>query len=109
MKHILNPHSQTLTLVFTGDVLSTNVGTLRQEIFTLLESEEIKRTPWQTLDLDLTASRLIDSMGLNLLVSVIKLARNRSAKVVGRIASPNVQRALLFTRLNTQMELVMAA
>jgi len=109
MKHILNTDSQTLTLVFTGDVLSTNVGTLRQEIFTLLESQEVKRIPWQTLDLDLTASRLIDSMGLNLLVSVIKLARNRSAKVVGRIASPNVQRALLFTRLNTQMELVMAA
>jgi anti-anti-sigma regulatory factor len=57
----------------------------------------------------LTAAQLIDSMGLNLLVSVIKLARNRSAKVVGRIVSPNVQRALLFTRLNTQMELVMAA
>lgn len=32
-----------------------------------------------------------------------------TAKVVGRIASPNVQRALLFTRLNTQMTLVMAA
>ena len=109
MKHILNPQAQTLTLVFTGDVLSTNASNLRQEIFTLLESDEVKRTSWQTLDLDLTATQMIDSMGLNLLVSVIKLARNRSAKVVGRIASPNVQRALLFTRLNTQMELVMAA
>src|SRR5690349_15768865 len=109
MQHILNPHSQTPPLASTGHVLSTNARTLRQEVCTWLQSEDVSRTPWPTRDLDLTASRLIDSMGLNLLVSVIKLARNRSAKVVGRIASPNVQRALLFTRLNTPMELVMAA
>lgn len=109
MKHNLDPHAGILTLTFASDVLSTNASALRQEIFSLLESDEIEAGPWPTLVLDLRATRLIDSTGLNLLASLIKLAHHRSARVIGRIASPHVRRALLFTRLNLLMELVMAA
>lgn len=109
MNHNLDLSNKILTLTFAGDVLSTNVSTLRQEVFQYLESDEANRADWQTLQLDLRAAKQIDSMGLNLLVSIIKLARSRNAKVTGQIASLNVQRVLLFTRLNTQMELVMAA
>lgn len=108
MKHTLDSHTKTLTLVVPNDIISTNAAALRTEIFTILESEAISRANWETLQLDLRAANMIDSMGLNLLVSIIKLARTRQSKIVGVIANQNVQRALCFTRLNTQMELIAA-
>lgn len=108
MKHLLDTSNKTLLLTFPGDIVSTNAGALREQIFGILESDIIQRADWTTLDLDLRSAKMVDSMGLNLLVSIIKLARNRGGKVVGRVDNPNVQRALCFTRLNTQMELIAA-
>lgn len=108
MKHLLDSSNKTLSLTFPGDIVSTNANTLREQIFGVLESETIQRSDWTTLDLDLRSAKMIDSMGLNLLVSIIKFARNRGSKVIGRVENPNVQRALCFTRLNTQMELIAA-
>lgn len=108
MKHVLDNSTRTLALTFPGDIVSTNADALRNETFRILESETIDRAQWNTLKLDLRAAKMIDSMGLNLLVSIIKLARNRGAKVIGHVENPNVQRALCFTRLNTQMELIAA-
>ena len=108
MKHLLDTSKKTLSLIFPGDIVSTNAGTLREQIFGILESEIIHRADWTTLDLDFRSAKMIDSMGMNLLVSIIKFARNRGAKVVGHVDNTNVQRALCFTRLNTQMELVAA-
>lgn len=108
MKHILETSKHSLTFVFPGDIVSTNAAVLRQQIFAILESETVARADWQTLHLDLRAANMVDSMGLNLLVSVIKFAKNRSSKVTGQIANSNVQRAIMFTRLDTQMELLAA-
>lgn len=107
MKHTIDANSKTLTLQFPGDVLSTNADALRQEAVGKLESPELKTADWQTLKLDLTSAKMIDSVGLNLIVSLIKTAKARSAKVIGLISNASVQRALVFTRLNTQMDLVM--
>lgn len=108
MKHTLENQTKTLTLTFPGDISSTNAEALRKETFSVLESETISKANWETLQLDLRAAKMIDSMGLNLLVSIIKLARNRESRIVGLIANQNVQRALCFTRLDTQMELIAA-
>lgn len=108
MKHVLDTSTKTLTLTFPGDIVSTNATALREEVFQILESETINRAAWTTLQLDLRAASMVDSMGLNLLVSIIKFARGRGGKVVGHVGNTNVQRALCFTRLNTQMELIAA-
>lgn len=108
MKHLLDSSSKTLFLTFPGDIVSTNATVLREAIFGILESELVAQSDWTTLDLDLRAANMVDSMGLNLLVSIIKFARNRGSKVVGHVVNTNVQRALCFTRLNTQMELIAA-
>lgn len=109
MKNKLDSFDKTLTLVFAGDILSTNADTLRQEAVGIIESPTVKGADWHTLSLDMRSAKMVDSVGLNLIVSLIKLAKTRNAKVVGHIANPSVQRALTFTRLNTQMDLVMAA
>lgn len=108
MKHLLDISNKKLLLTFPGDIVSTNAGALREQVFGILESETVQRTDWTTLDLDLRGAKMVDSMGLNLLVSIIKFARNRGSKVIGRVENTNVQRALCFTRLNTQMELIAA-
>jgi anti-anti-sigma factor len=107
MKHSIDSTSKTLTLSFDGDVLSTNADVLRQDAMGALDSPAFKFADWQTLKLDLTAAKMIDSVGLNLIVSLIRTAKSRSANVVGLISNPSVQRALVFTRLNSQMDLVM--
>ncbi len=105
MKHTLEISSRSLTLVIPGDIVSTNAAALRQEAFAILESDIVSKADWQTLHIDLRAANMVDSMGLNLLVSIIKFAKNRGSKVTGQVLNPNVQRALCFTRLDTQMEL----
>lgn len=108
MKHTLDVKSRSLTLVFPGDIVSTNAPSLRQEVFEILESEVVTRSDWQTLQLDLRSANMVDSMGLNLLVSIIKFAKNRGCKITGQVTNTNVRRTLMFTRLDTQMELMAA-
>jgi anti-anti-sigma regulatory factor len=46
---------------------------------------------------------MVDSTGLNLLVSIIKTVSPRGAKVAAKIANANVHRTFLYTRLDKQM------
>jgi anti-anti-sigma factor len=104
MKHHLDKKGQSLNVEVEGDILSTTQEPLRQSLMSLLASEEIQSANWNLLKLDLTRAAMIDSAGLNLLVSLIKLVRNRGARVAATIASPGVHRTFLFTRLDKQME-----
>lgn len=109
MKHNLDTNTNTLSLTFPGDVLSTNVDSLKQEAFALLEGDQLKQGNWKTLKLDLTSAKMVDSAGLNLLVSIIKLAKARGAAVRATVGNPNVYRTFIFTRLDKQLELSQAA
>ncbi|HXG46740.1 MAG TPA: STAS domain-containing protein [Methylomirabilota bacterium] len=109
VNHRIDLPSKTLTLTVPGDILSTNADQLRQEIQRLLESEAVHLAAWDVLKLDLKGAAMIDSVGLNLLVSLIKTARARNARTVAVISSSNIQRSLVFTRLDTQMEVQLAA
>lgn len=107
MKHKLEGTS--LTVVWPGDVLSSNVDTLRQGTQDLLDGNELKNAAWSVLRLDLTHAKMVDSAGLNLIVSIIKLARAKGAVVRATVGNPNVYRTFIFTRLDKQLELAQAA
>ena len=109
MKHNLDTNTNTLSIAFPGDVLSTNVDGLRQTAFALLEPDPLKRATWKTLKLDLTAAKMVDSAGLNLIVSIIKHAKSRGAAVRATVGNPNVYRTFIFTRLDKQLDLSQAA
>ena len=51
---------------------------------------------------------MIDSVGLNLVVSLYKEAKKNNAKTTAAISNPNIQRTSLFTRLDTHIQVVMA-
>jgi anti-anti-sigma factor len=49
---------------------------------------------------------MIDSMGLNLVVSLLKAAQKQGGRLRVAYADANVLRILTFTRLDKQLELV---
>ena len=79
MQHLVDPSTKTLKLVLPGDILSTDIETLRPAIFGILESTPVEN--WQTLVFDLSATAMIDSAGLNLLISVIRSVQPRGVKL----------------------------
>lgn len=108
IQHTFNSSDKTLLLTFPGDILSTNADQTKKEITAILEGASVKSSGWTVLKLDLTAAKMIDSVGLNLIVSLYKEAKKANAKTTAVISNPNIQRTFLFTRLDTHIQVVMA-
>lgn len=105
MKHQLT--GSTLTFTLEGDILSTTISPLRAEALRLLESPTVQNGSWNVLELVLPTAKMVDSAGLNFLVSLIKAAKNRGANVRAVVSSRTVHRTFVFTRLDKQVELVL--
>ena len=101
-----NASQKTLTLRVPGDLLSTNAESLRNEAGALLEGADSPSRQWDVFKLDLTAAQMIDSVGLNLIVTLVKRVQKLGAKFQITYSSPNVLRTFNFTRLDKQVELV---
>ena len=93
----------TITHVFRGDLLSTNAASHQAEISQLMGSDD----RWKTVVLDLRAARLVDSVGLNLIVSVIRGARPAGRGVRLLVSNQNVRRVLAFTRIDQHAEVLL--
>ena len=106
MKRLLSTeyHMNTSTQTYKadGDILSTNAQLHWDRIQAPLEST----LPSQTLELDLRAANMIDSVGLNVIVKTIKVAEGKQAKVRLLIAKPSLKRICTFTRLDQKAEIV---
>ena len=100
----MNP---SLKCVVPGDLTSTTATAFRAQIDQLLNAQG-KTSPLGLLELDLTAARMIDSVGLNLLVSIIKGVKERGGTVRILIIHQNIQRILAFTRIDKHAEVKMA-
>jgi anti-anti-sigma factor len=99
----LDREQKLLTIVIPGDLTSLNARELRVEIDGVLAETPVA---WQLLRLDLTAAKMVDSTGLNLIVAMYKAAQGAGAKMQLTYHNPNVRRALTFTRLDKFVELV---
>ncbi|MFO1487521.1 MAG: STAS domain-containing protein [Verrucomicrobiota bacterium] len=104
----LNLETGSLSIAIPGDILSTNADSLREDLFGVLESEPMQSAGWKTLELDLTQARMIDSVGLNLIVSVVRMVKARQGAVVANVRSSNIYRTFTFTRLDKQMTVIRA-
>ena len=101
MTTALRPPPPAQSIAAPGDVLSTTVEALRAALPAVLSA----LSPGQVLELDLRATRLIDSVGLNLLVTIIKRAKAAGAHVRIRTTHPGVLRILQFSRLHLHAEI----
>ena len=101
-----NPNSKCLTLRVPGDLISTNAEAIRNEADTLLAIPDNTPRQWEIFKLDLTDAKMIDSVGLNLVVTLVKRIQKCGAKMQVAYSNPNVLRTFNFTRLDKQVELV---
>jgi anti-anti-sigma factor len=108
ISHQLDLGSKALVITINDNILSTNEASLRQAIFGLFESPPIKSADWNRLVLDLTAVGMIDSVGLNLIVSISQTIKARGGKVTAKVVEGQVHRAFVFTRIDRQVEMTMA-
>jgi len=99
-------HEESVTLRVPGDLISTNADALRNEIGGLLETSGGAPRNWDLFVLDLTAAKMVDSVGLNLVVSLLKRVQARGARMQINYASPNILRTFTFTRLDKHVSLV---
>jgi anti-anti-sigma factor len=89
--------SPSISCIAPGDITSTHEAAFRAQLDQLMVSAP---AGWRVLMIDLQATRMIDSKGLNLLVSVVKRLRSedRDVKLVG--PQPAIRRIIAFTRLD---------
>ena len=104
MNSNLDLEKKWLTLRVAGDLISTNAEALRGEIDELLKAES--PAGWNTFRLDLTTAQMVDSVGLNLVVNLLKRVQKREARMQVLYGHQNVLRTFIFTRLDKQVELV---
>ena len=102
----LNLENQSVTFRVAGDLLSSNAEALRGEIGGWFQTSAGEPQQWNTFVLDLTAAKMVDSVGLNLIVTLLKRVQKCGAKMQIAYSSPNVLRTLAFTRLDKHVELV---
>jgi anti-anti-sigma factor len=106
MHYRIAPEQKTLTVTIPGDVLSTNLEELRTRMHTLIAPPPTGSDLWTTLVLDLSATKMIDSAGLNFLVSLVRTIGARGGKVSARALQPQILRAFKFTRLDQHITLL---
>ncbi len=95
-----------LRIAIPGDLISTSVRALHQEIDAALMVPAGAAAPWQTITLNLASAKMVDSMGLNLIVKILKTAQNAGARLQIIYQNPNVHRTLVFTRLDRYADLI---
>ncbi|HEX3880175.1 MAG TPA: STAS domain-containing protein [Bryobacteraceae bacterium] len=97
---------RTLHVEVAGDVLSTTSDGIRGRI-----TRELARagSSIAAFELNMAHARMIDSAGLNLLVWLIKQVGIRGGKVRLRLSDPEVLRAVRFTRLGRDAEILQMA
>ncbi len=106
MKPLLGLENNRVKLAFPGDILSTNVETLREQIFSTLNSTQYTNLACDAFEFDFTKAQMIDSAGLNLVVSVLRQVKKKATRISALVASAHVGRILRFTRLDRQMEII---
>jgi anti-anti-sigma factor len=102
--HSLDEKAACLQLKVKGDILSTNAEAVAQGFGEALRFSAT--FPLKHLDIDLKKARMVDSTGLNVLLGLIRAARERSATVSIHITSPTVHRVFQFSRIDLMTEVI---
>ena len=97
-----------ITLNQPAKVCSTNVEALREELFHFIRSEAVKMAELQVCHFDFSQTRMVDSLGLNLIFELLQWAKNRGLSVSAEVTHRPVYLVFLNVRLDKQMEIKFA-
>ncbi len=106
MKTHLDEKLRVFTVALPGDLVSTNADQIRAQLGDVLDGDAAKKPAWDTLRLELNRAQMVDSVGLNLVVSLLRAVQRRPGKMQVTYTSPNVLRTFQFTRLDRHIELL---
>lgn len=101
-----NPSEKSLSISLPGDVLSTNSESFRKQIFGAIETTQATSFSIEHVEIDLARASMVDSVGLNLLVSIMKTVKAHKAAMRFIVGNASVERTFQFTRLNLQAEVL---
>lgn len=102
MTNLTTTHAEgTAVFSVSGNVLSTTAPQIREQLERLFADARLR-----TVEIDLRAAQMVDSVGLNLLVWAWKTLKERKGSLRLRTSSPDIERTLRFTRLSNYIEVV---
>lgn len=102
----VEPQANVFTVSLDGNILSTNAQEIRTRLTKALSDPKASAGALEVLELDVTHAQMIDSVGLNLIVWLLKAVRERRARLRLLVGSVHVERTLQFTRLDQQAEVI---
>jgi anti-anti-sigma regulatory factor len=100
-----DPHQPTLTLDFPPRLVSTNADQARQELLGAMENQAIVPSGWDQLRLNLRQTDFVDSIGLNLIFDLVKMAEARQAPIRAELGSRSVRLIFYTVRLDRRMQI----
>ncbi len=87
MKTNLDPSNGILTVTINGDLISTTAARLRADIHALCDTST-EKSAWQLFRLDLAGAKMVDSVGLNFIITILKAVQKKRGKDADRLCQP---------------------
>ena len=95
-----------LTLTLAGDIKSTTIAEMRRDLGTIIKHEYVFLLKIRLVELDISSAGMVDSLGLNLVLSVLKWAVTSNAEVRIIVGARGVYETLLAIGLDKHAELI---
>lgn len=99
----VDPAKKRLLVEISDEVTSTQVPKLRRGLIEIMEQAD--PADWKALYLDMRATRMIDSMGINWLYAETVRVSELGKSMVLRISSPAINRVIQFAGLDKMVTL----
>lgn len=106
VKPIYNPQTSSLQLVLVGDLKSTTVAVLNRDVFTVLKHEYMVLLKVDIVELDISSAGIVDSLGMNLVLTVLNWANHNNAEASIIIGSRGVYDTMSAIGLDRHAKLV---
>ena len=111
------PHTETVTplyitqsaclqLLVAGDLKSTTAAALHRDVFAILAHDYARSLSIAVVELDISAATMVDSLGLNLVIAVLKWSKQREAAFRIIVGKRGVYSTMLAVGLDRQAELI---
>lgn len=95
-----------LQISVPGNLMSTNADQFRAGAVSAMDAQSIANREWLGVEIDLTAAQMVDSAGLNAIISLIRRLNSDGKKTLIHVRNPHVYRVFLFTRLDSLAEII---
>ena len=95
-----------LKLIVQGDLKSTTIKALHAEITSIIKHEDAFSLEIDLVEFDISAANIVDSLGINLVLSMVKWATNNSAEMHVILGSRSVYDTLIAVGIERHAKLV---